>query len=60
MTISPMASSVTMERGLATGSCCGSISIAVKSNAGSPADSIEVLDNSTRVTWPCGPTSSTS
>ena len=63
MTLSPIASSVTMARGRVgsrLGSAAGSISIAVSSSAGSPALSTSVLDNSTRVTSPCAPTSSIS
>ena len=62
-TLSPMASSVIIERGLAetvavTGA--GSISRAVSSSAASPALSMTVLDSSTRVTWSCAPSNSTS
>ena len=63
MTLSPMASRVATARGRCPGTvvdASGSISKAVSNNAGSPELSINVLDNSMRVTSPCAPTSSTS
>ena len=63
MTLSPMASSVTMARGrdgAAAGPVSGSISRAVSKSAASPELSITALDSSTRVTCACAPISSTS